>query len=256
LVSAGIVQHYGTRTETLEVTNPISVTGKGDYTISGAVANTVVLSETPIRITNDADVDIEVQIVSDNIETEIEVNYMGKVELTSKDISDWGIALDKKATVVYTLVGDIFEADVEVEEGYKLVYAMDKENRFSEYATVKTVDEINDAEEDLPMDGDWNNNAEPPYCDGLNEFEETYNHCNGAKLWIVKSDDIEPNGILSWANMANYLYETDLIRYFKDSEGKITVPANSYIEFYPEYTINNLETGSYVVTTEVNPIEV
>ena len=140
----------------------------------------------------------------------------GKLELTNKD-SSWVPISSNEIEINYTVEGDTFGYNIvsgSIPAGFELVYAMDKENRFNpgSYATVKTVAEINLEGEGLPMSGDWNANADPNYCEYHNTFD-SYEHCVGAKLWIINSNDIENNGVLTWANMDDYYYETDLITY-------------------------------------------
>lgn len=133
--------------------------------------------------------------------------------------SNWSTSGTEAITIRYSVSGDEFEYSVvsgTVPDGYELVYAMDKENRFSDYATVKTLDEI---DESLPMSGDWNADADPNYCD-YNNSNDDYDTCVGAKLWIVNSDDINNDGTLTWENMESYYYETDLISYTKTSSSR------------------------------------
>ena len=204
------------------------------------------VGEESIKIANSADEDKLITLSGDD------VNYVGKLLLTTKDTGTWQPTTDKEATVIYTLVGEEFETEVELGEGEVLVYAMDKDDRFVNYASVIKVEDVDG---DLPYSSDWNADADPNYCANANGFD-SYEHCVGAKLWIVKESDIDTEsceGIvcpLSWANMNSYLYETDLIRYFDNAEGKIIIPANSYIEFYPQVTVDR-----YASTGDI-PIEI
>ena len=79
LVSAGLITNYFQRQANLEVIQPISVQGNQENDLSG-----IVLDEYPkfiwgemITIFNIADNNIDVQIVSDNNESEIVVRYVG-----------------------------------------------------------------------------------------------------------------------------------------------------------------------------------
>ena len=128
---------------------------------------------------------------------------------------------------------------------------MDKDDRFNpgNYATVKTVTEINSEEEGLPMTGDWNTIAEPGYCDMENTFDD-FEHCRGAKLWIIPTSVIGDNGVLSWASMWEYYYETDLIVY--SNTDTITLPAGGGFDFMVENTF--VGTGNYHITTSVKPV--
>ena len=155
----------------------------------------------------------------------------GTLHLVQKDTNTWQpLVSGDTIDISYSISGDVFEYSVTngvIPSGYELVYAMDKTSRFSDYATVKTVDEINSIGEGLPMAGDWNADCieSEDYCDYANTFDD-YENCTGAKLWIIPTIDIEADGVLSWANMGNYYYETNLIEYSKetsDSIGTITI---------------------------------
>ena len=129
---------------------------------------------------------------------------------------------------------------------------MDKDDRFVEFASVILVEDVDG---DMPYNNDWNVDADPSYCNGYNGFD-SYEHCKGAKLWIVKKSDlgtpVDNVYPLSWANMADYLYETDLIQYFDNANGAIVVPAGSYIEFFPQFSVAPMAIdGDYIVYTTV-----
>jgi len=232
LVSAGI--WYAQSLDILTINQPITVTGDGHSVVCNA-GETCLGEE--ITVSNSADHSRDVTITT-NWDEDVETRYIGMLELTTKDTPTWTPTSDRKVDVVYTLVGEEFEAEVSLESGEVLVYAMDKDDRFVDYASVIKVEDIDG---DLPYSSDWNANADPDYCD--NNGFDSYEHCNGAKLWVVKEsdlgtpvDDVYP---LSWANMDLYLYETDLMQYFDNALGELTIPAESYISFYPEYTVDN-----------------
>ncbi len=244
LVSAAI--WYGQSTDTLTINQPISYDGNGVATPCDA-GQTCLGGK--ITTHNSADYPIVVTATT-NWNTDVETRYVGILELTTKDTIAW-TPTSRKVDVTYTLVGEEFEAEVALESEEVLVYAMDKDSRFVNYASVILVDDING---DLPYSSDWNADADPDYCLNHNTFD-SYEHCNGAKLWVVKESDLgtpDSEGVypLSWANMNLYLYETDLIQYFANANGEITVPANSFISFYPEYTVDKyLPTGTGITMT-------
>ena len=194
---------------------------------------------TPVIISNEADVNADLKLVNDEECEDVEVSYVSRLLLTKKDTSTWG-AVGEPIEVYYTLVGETFEYNVELPEGFILVYAMDKENRFSEYATVIKAEDI---DESLPYLGDWNANADPNYCNLNNSFD-SYEHCVGAKLWAINEEDLgtETEGVyeLSWANMGNYFYESDLVYYFANENSEVTVPAESYLTIYPLMEVETL----------------
>jgi len=207
----------------------------------------------PVVITNNANVNAELKLVNDADCEDVEISYVGKLDLTKKDTTTWA-ATGNAIEIIYTVVGENFEYDdSNLPEGYILVYAMDKENRFSEYATVIKVEDI---DEGLPTLGDWNADADPDYCN-LNNGFDSYNHCVGAKLWAINEDDLgtETEGVyeLAWTDMVNYYYETDLIYYFANAEDNIIVPAGSNLVIYPSISVATLagdETCEFTVGIE------
>jgi len=249
LVTAG---YYTMFSETFVVTNPIQVTGDGVEDL--AVSPPDVVLGDAIKISNNGDEDREVVITSEVIEGDeanVEISYIGKLELTTKNTATWEATSDRNVEVIYTIVGEEFETEVELESGEVLVYAMDKDDRFVNYASVIKVEDING---DLPYSSDWNKDGTPNYCDYHNGFDD-YEHCNGAKLWIVKESDLGTavEGVypLSWANMNTYVYETDLIYYFDNADNELVIPANSFIEFYPQYDFDEWADGDYTIKTTI-----
>ena len=254
LVSAGLIQYYGQITQEINVEQ--SVVLSGDDIVCNSVAGDT-LTDCDFSVKNNANVDAMISLETtcsspvdsgdncDGVSTEV----YGVLELTQKDINTWTPSGDT-IKISYTITGNNFEYEVvdgTVPSGYELVYAMDKENRFNDYATVKTIAEIT---ESLPMTGDWNAIADPDY--GSNGFDN-YEHTRGAKLWIIPTSDIGANGVLSWANMANYYYETDLIVY--SDTNTITLPAGGGFDFCVENNfVVNLMPETYTITTNVVPV--
>lgn len=297
LVTAAILTYYGvwsgmfTVTQSVTVENGVVINSLTDSLVAGGNVVDCDGDGNGYWVKNNADVTTDVKfgtrcnnsVGSDDGErNEVTIDWTaigggtacngitteiyGILKLVKKDTGTWQpLDPEQAITIEYTIVGDTFAYDVvdggPIPEGYELVYAMDKANRFSTYATVKTVAEINSGAEGLPMAGDWNadcvggTDTGEYYCNGLNDFKEHYEHCVGAKLWIVKSSDIESGGVLSWANMAKYYYETDLIVYSKTTDGKITLPANGGgFNFCVENDFtSNLEGSEYTLITKVLP---
>lgn len=257
LVTAGVLTYYGQIHQDIDVTQPISVEGVVVLSIDGVAGQDSFLGDA-IKISNSADFPVNV-LVTDNADEGINVNYVGVLELTTKD-GTWDNTNDKKVTVEYTLVGDVFKYKIIEGEGdldigdYALIYYKDDPTSVDDadrMGTLGTVYVINENIGSLPYSDDWNAQELANYCD--NGYD-TYEHCKGAKLWLVPSANAV-NGLVDWANWDKFLYETDLIYYFANANGEITVPANSFIEFYPEYTLaSDLETGTYTITTSVEPI--
>jgi len=65
----------------------------------------------------------------------------------------------------------------------------------------------------LPIPADWNVNPVPNYCNNANGYD-SYAHCTGAKIWIVKVADLTGGNLplANW-NPNAWLFETDLITY-------------------------------------------
>jgi len=277
LVSGALLTYYGSIKHTINVTQAVVVEGEGAKSFTNVAGDTIV--DCGYSVKNNAGVvapikfgttcrntagfddgtrnesSIDWSTFSNNRCDGIETEIYGILELTKKDITTWQpIAPEEAITIRYTIVGNEFNYAVmegEIPEGYELVYAMDKENRFNDYATVKKVSEIT---ESLPMDGDWNAGESANYCDMNNTFDD-YEHCVGAKLWIVKSDNIKEGGVLTWANMADYYYETDLIMYSNDANNVMNLLANGGgFNFCVEQNFAlELAKDTYTLETQIQP---
>jgi hypothetical protein len=150
--------------------------------------------------------------------------------------STWGIIEDGvKATLKYDSIGLTFKGTLTTtglseETNYSLIYYPDKEDRsdplkwngeggkviatFEGDVTDLAID--NNLGINLPNAGDWNIAPSPDYCDYHNTFDD-YEHCSGAKIWIVKTDDLTSGNLplINW-NPTAWLFETDLITYTQD----------------------------------------
>jgi len=251
VVSAVLAPYFGSKLTTLDVSLPILVTGIEPETITGGYGCEQVTGK-PITIENKANQETDIEIISEILDDGVGVttSYIGTLVLTKKDIVSW-IPIGPSIEITYTIVGNTFEYDVisgEIPDGYELVYAMDNANRFSEYATVKRLSEIT---EDLPMAGDWNAGEDANYCNYVNTYDD-YEQCKGAKLWIVKSDNIGNEGVLSWVNMVDYYYETNLIQY--NSLGEITMSPNSTLVIKPVFDLDCMLVGTVVINTTIDNV--
>ena len=260
LVTAGIIEYFHQSQVEIEVRQPISVTGNESYSIQGTDAGTQVMGEA-IKVSNDADFDVPV-LISSTEEEGINVSYVGLLRLSSKDTNTWE-ETSEEANIWYTLVGKdfkygIIDSTIDL-DGYTLIYYKDNEENANDEDRLLTAGVIGSRNQDLPHYNDWNDGESANYCNFSNGYDD-YEHCKGAKLWMVPERDIQlqigaNESVLTWANWNDYLYETDLIRYFNNENGIITIPANSYIEFYPMFDLAyNLESGNYTITTSVEPV--
>ncbi|MDZ7798155.1 MAG: hypothetical protein U5L76_00895 [Patescibacteria group bacterium] len=159
--------------------------------------------------------------------------------LENKD-SNWDIVPDTtQARLYYNDYAEKFNyklkaSGLEINQTYALIYYADQQERFDNWGgdnpgaliTEVIANEKGNITEtghkdlgmNLPEDSDWNNSEDADYCNYHNGYDD-YDHCNGAKIWLVPSDDYNEtdNQLTSW-NPDNYLFETDLITYTKATE--------------------------------------
>lgn len=247
IVSAGLINYYGTVETTISVNQPIEVNGEvgGVSTDELSCDAGETCSGSEFVISNNGDDERTVGVENNATENEVAVSYMGELVLTQKD-AEWQ-PTDEKMTITYTVVGDSFEVSG-VEEGYTVIYYKDAvvgiDGRLDnpQPAIAITGDMGN-----LPQVDDANADTEADYC---NNDVDNYDSCRGAKLWVVPTSDVN-DGVLTWANMANYYYETNLIQY--NTDGEIIVYGESELALTPEYTLaSGLNEDPQVVVTNVN----
>jgi len=255
VIAAGVLEYYGVFQTTINVVQPITIEGDLTDTIYCESGDSCFGQE--ITISNSAD---EERIVTLNttayengsVVEGIETSYIGQVDLTTKDVINWTPTHELDATVYFAVVNGEFIYNIETEDdltGYVLIYAKDHEDRFGNPAEFIRADEI---ASDLPDENDWNRIADPNYCNYNNTFDD-YEHCYGAKLWLVPVSDLVPGGEISWENWESYLWETDLIWYSHNENNELTIPANSFIRFNPLYSLDPLlESGEYTLNTTIN----
>lgn len=230
LVTA-IVGYYALLSITINVNQPIEITG--DNQEIDCDAGDSCLGEA-IRVSNDADGERIVNVSATQNEN-VTVSWIGKLNLTKKDTTTW-TTVGEPIEITYTVVGEDF-ITTGIPEGYTLIYYKDDESNSDDEDRLQTAGVNGSIAIDLPHTNDWNIGDLANYCDYNNTYDD-YNHCKGGKLWAVPNGDIV-GGELTWTNMSNYYYETDLIYYFANADGQITVPAGSYIEFYPLVEVNS-----------------
>lgn len=257
LVSAAVITYYGQVQQTVTVEQAVILSGGNcdENFCSENIPETMYSGDTLISnlysVKNFAESPRDMKLSTSSnpwtAEGEITTSYIGILELTKKDITTWE-PIEDKLEITYTLIGDSFEA-TGIPEGYTLIYYKDEvvglEGRLEnpQPAIIVTSDIGS-----LPQEDDANIDDLANYC----EEPDNYLHCKGAKLWVVLEEDII-NGNLNWANMENYYYETDLIVYSDDSEGKITLPAGGGFNFR---VVNEFDTTGFEgdIITEVLPI--
>jgi len=267
LVSAGLLIHYGQIKQNFDIEQAVVLSCPGDDCVEESlseISGNPLLSEVYF-IKNIANTTRNVELVTSCFvngssceEGEVITNYVGVLELTTKD-GTWDGTDDRKAIVEYSIVGDVFtytiiegEGDLNISD-YKLIYYRDdpsSTNDEDRMATLGTVYVIDNGENigSLPMTNDWNAQELANYCNWANTFDD-YKHCKGAKLWLVPSANAV-DGLIDWTNWNLFLYETDLIVYSTDDI--ITLPAGGGFNFMVENTF--VGTGDYTITTQVQPV--
>jgi len=252
LISATLITTYGLVTQNINVDSPIQVdSSTDDIDITGGI-NQLIEGE-PITITNNADFDVEVQIVND-AEEGINVSYIGSLTMVEKDTSTWEIVDEGNSeTITYTIVGDEFVIN-DIPEGYTLIYYPNTEgNDFANnIAEVEVLSEGVNNIGNLPFEIDVGDD----YCNVLNSEENianpNANQCSGAKFWLILGSESEALAKLSSWNTEGFLFETDLIQY--NAEGNLIMSGNSEMVITPVYNIASNYVGNSIITTSINPV--
>jgi len=239
--SAALLTYYGTITSTTTIEQSVLVDGVG-YTVTTTDIGQL------HTLKNNANVPVTVNFATTIPDGNgITTTYRGVVELTKKDTKTWE-PIGAKIPITYTIVGDTFEYSG-VPEGYTLIYYKDKvvglEGRLNNPQPAITVTSSIGS---LPQSDDANMDELANYCGE----PDLYQHCKGAKLWVVPTSDITGSN-LNWADMANYYYETDLIEY--NTAGQITLYPKENLDFTIVNDFNvALVPGTYTITTNVLPV--
>lgn len=237
IVSA--IAYYAVFSTTINVSPSITLSGDCEDTVSGYSGDTIVGDE--CVITNNAPSDRELVISSDSVEG-ITTSYMGSLVLAKKDTSTWNKTEDT-ISINYTVIGDSFEV-TGVPGGYTAIYYKDAvvglEGRLENPQPAISIVGIGN----LPQEDDANMNASANYC----QEPDNYNQCRGAKLWVVPTEDLS-DSTLTWEDMADYYYETDLIQY--NSDGNIVLSPRASLTIRPVYELANDLSGTYEVTTHI-----
>ena len=252
LVSAAI-GYYAIVGITLNINQPISVTGDLAQNIDCDAGETCMGDS--VRVDNTGSTPKTIVITDDNLNLDVEVNYIGALALDNKETTGWTRIADGMEGVFYHMItGEMMGFHVEAEglnpiTEYSVVYyidsgATDPVNgkpwnlaNSEELATATTdllgVLELDGGVDlgDLPLSLDYNANPDvgDSYCNGENGFDD-YLHCNGGKIWIMPKSDFDT---AVW-NPDAWLFEAeDLIKYFDNANGEYVIDAGSYVEFFP-----------------------
>ena len=249
LVTAGVLNHYGFFQQDIEVNSPIIVSSLGSAVINDVWAGEGGIREgEPVTIENIADFPVEVSISNDNEASNIDVSYVGTLELTKKTVDfslDVWEVLDDKVQIEYTVVGKEFQATTELildefDSPYVLIYYADAVDRF-----VNPEKAIFDVVGNLPSEDD----ANADFYDYSEEYPTTP---HGAKIWYVPRSAINTDDTLDWSRADEFYFESSLIQF--NMAGLITVYPGEVLDFTPVYTIAPSYFGSTTITTFVDPI--
>jgi len=232
---------YSVFSATVSVHQPVSFSDTLEQVVTDCNSGETCLGQA-ITISNDGENPRTVSIVKTFGSEDIEVNYVGVLELTKKD-SSWGL-IGEPIELTYTVVGEEFEFSG-VPTEYTLIYYKDGvvgiEGRLEnpQPAIIVTSDIGN-----LPQSDDANLNAD------YSQAPDYYEHKVGAKLWAVPTEAILGGNVLDWSLMSEFYYETDLIFSFANAN-ELTVLGNDFIEFYPTFTPNTyVDSGDYTFEFE------
>lgn len=165
-------------------------------------------------------------------ETIYEVSETTTLNLCAKDTS-WTCTVGPSGILTFDTIGPTFKGTLKTtalsaDTNYVLVYYKDFDPRFDTWNDPGKVYKIvgfTGAEANagleidvnlnmnLPSADDWNINPDPDYCGYHNGFDN-YEHCKGAKLWVIHADDYDDiyHKLLNW-HPVEFLFEEDLIVY-------------------------------------------
>lgn len=249
-----VATYYALFAVTLTINQPISVTGDLAQTVGCDSGDTCIGDL--VRVDNSDNEERTITITNNNWNDDVEVNYVGKLLLENKD-SSWDVISDgTKADFYYFITGEEMGYRLEAiglqgDTEYSVIYYADKPDRFNEWGGnnpgALIVEATSDGSGNLIVDGRVDLNMDLPHENDANvNTDETdycavdgFDHCYGAKIWLVPSSDYDESAkkLIVW-NQADYLFETDLIHYFDNLNGEYKIGADSFVEFYPLFTVN------------------
>ena len=298
LGSAALVGYFGLITTTVDVHQSI-VLDDGDLDIIDEISHPAPGGEEfcfKHFLRNDASVDITIDLVNDCTAENVEGGWMNCVgvekthyvmpeittlELTSKD-SNWVATGDMKATLTFDtvnprFVGTLTTTGLVASTNYALIYYADKPDRYVNWGgdnPGKVITTFQGDQTNLAINTNLGMNLPTEPDKNIEMYNycvlDGYEHCHGAKLWIVPTSDLTGEKLTGW-NPSNYLFETDMITYFDCNINVLTsnYPINEYGEDVTSITLESgeekpffncydfdiaVETGTYTLTTKVLPV--
>ncbi len=241
-VTAGAV-YYNVFSTTFTAVPSIGVDGDLIFEIEEAVSSGEQVEGSLITIGNSAPSERTISI-TDNSDEDVEVSYVGTLELTQKDSNC--DTIDVVISIDYTVVGDSFNVSG-IPVDYELIYYKDGvvglEGRLD---NPQPVIAITSDIGNLPQYDDFNNDADADYC---NNEVDNYDSCRGAKLWAVPSIAINGDDTLDWSMMSEFYFETDLVQY--NIQGDIIIYSGSDLAITPVYELSDYAEGQYIIETTV-----
>ena len=243
LVSAGIMAYYGKVKTTVNVEQPIVFTVDGVvYTGQQASeevdcdAGDICLGENPYRVTNNGNSDKEVTITpSGNIGNGVDVSYVGsELEVTQNSGQNEINEGLNHPYIKYVIDGDEVELTFVNPTNFffKFDYRIDDEEG-SEHQWSEIV--INGGELQGELIGDEYN---PIPVNANSNITVTV---TASKLEVGLREGAENDWYLDW-----------IVFELPEITSPLNVPAGSYVEFYPQFSVHPMATeGNYVVYTTV-----
>ena len=122
VVLVAAVTYYAIFSATFNVVPAITLSGECEDTLGDVYSGDVVEGSECV-ITNDAPTEREIVLTNNAVEGEIEVSYIGSLNLSKKD-SAWATT-GTPISIGYTIIGDSFEV-TDVPEGYTAIYYKDE----------------------------------------------------------------------------------------------------------------------------------
>ena len=254
LVTAALLPFFGQHTETIEVTQPITVNGEEGYVGSSTVpcwAGQTCEGTVSLEIENHGTFSVPISVgVSPH--SEVETVFFATTTLTKKVVdfnADVWYATEpaEEVTMRYAATGDSFVVEVTNPiTDYELVYYKDNSDRFNSPALAIPMADVTG---NLPYSDDANADAseENEYC-----TSGEYDTCSGAKIWYVPATAILAGNELDWSMASQFYFETELIQFNNDMD--FIMYPNQILTLIPSYIVDPLaNTDNKTVTIEILP---
>jgi len=236
LVAAALT-YYALATVTLNVNQPIDVSGALEQPVDCDAGDTCLGAAITISNSDDEDRVVTLSDNSENYPNVInDMSYVGKMHFTQKNLNTW-VSYGNSADIEYTITGNSFVVSGIPAEYTLIYYPNTVDDVFANnVAGIIVLSEGVNEIGDLPISSDVGDD----YCNigGDPKFNPYALVCNGAKLWLVPTTALSGLQSGSWSDANTFLFETDLITYMDSTDGEVLVPAKSTITIYPQFEVN------------------